>query len=72
MKLLITADLHFEKLIMKNKDNCLSFIKTTIERERPEAFVIAGDTVDSHNLKSGSEEITELISFMKSLIRICK
>ena len=72
MKILITADVHFEKVVIKNKESCVSFIRNTIEKEKPDLFVIAGDTVDSHNLKSGSEEISELISFIKEIIQICQ
>lgn len=66
LKILITSDLHFEKLIMENQDRCLKFIKDTLEKEKPDIFIIAGDTSDSHNLKSGSEEMYHLIDFLKS------
>lgn len=72
IKILITSDLHFEKIIIDHIDKCLKFIKDTLEKEKPDIFVIAGDTSDSHNLKSGSDEMYHLIDFIKSISLECK
>lgn len=72
INILITADLHFEKLIVENMDKCLKFIKDTIESKKPELFIIAGDIADSHNLKSGSEEMYFLVDFMKGITKECR
>lgn len=72
MKILITSDLHFESLIINFRDKCLEFIENSIKVHKPSAFIIAGDTVDSHNLKSGSDSYMSLMVFIKTVAKICK
>lgn len=71
LKILITSDLHFEKHILDNMNQCIRFIKDTLNKEKPDVFIIAGDTADSHNLKSGSDEMYHLIDFLKTISVEC-
>ena len=71
-KILITSDLHFERieegLIPKIKD----YIKATIEKHRPNIFCIAGDTVDDANLRAETSEFAQLVSFIDDIAKFCK
>ena len=66
-KILITSDLHFERieesLIPKIKEH----IKATIEKYRPNIFCIAGDTVDDANLRAETSEFAQLVSFIDDI-----
>lgn len=69
MKILVTADIHHSKLILKQNQECINFFNNTIINEKPDMFVIAGDLNDSQNLKSGSDEMRELVKFIKSVVK---
>lgn len=69
MKILVTADIHHSKLILKQNQECINFFNNTIINEKPDMFVIAGDLNDSQNLKSGSDEMRELVRFIKSIVK---
>ena len=71
-KILITADLHFERieedLIPKIKD----YIIKSIDKYRPNIFCIAGDTVDDANLRAETSEFIHLVDFINDIAIFCK
>lgn len=71
-RILITADLHFERIEKELIPCLLSYIEDTIKTYRPNIFCIAGDTTDDANLRAETEEFINLVSFVENISKICR
>lgn len=72
MKICITADIHFERVLVEEKgyENMLAYFKETLEYVKPDVFIIAGDLTDSRNLRFETPEASKLIEFVKEILDI--
>lgn len=71
-QMIITADVHFERLEPDMVPNITSWIQEEIQRIRPDLFVIAGDTVDSRNLRAETPEYLSLVHFLQQICTTCE
>lgn len=71
LSFLITADIHFEKLVMKNYENSMRYISETLSNLKPDIFIIAGDITDSKLIQVESKSYIELVKFIKELNELC-
>lgn len=71
-KILITADIHFERIPKEKRDNFINYIKESIVETLPDFFIIAGDTSDSRNLRAESEDFHEICKFVEDVKDVCK
>ncbi len=71
LRVLVTSDIHFETLEKDNMRNYIQYFKESIERIKPDMFVIAGDTTDSQYLRMGSEETLWLNKFLIETADVC-
>lgn len=71
-KILITADLHFERIEDEFIDKIIDYIKASIEKYNPNIFCIAGDTVDDANLRAETTEFSRLVTFIDTIAKFCK
>lgn len=61
---LVTSDIHFEKLNIEKIDSYVDYISRAIMSVKPAMFIIAGDTTDSRTLQVGSLEYLMLQKFL--------
>ena len=71
-KILITADIHFERIPKEKRDNFINYVKESIVETLPDFFIIAGDTSDSRNLRAESEDFHEICKFVEDIKDVCK
>lgn len=71
-KILITADIHFEKIPKDKRIGFISYVKRSIIECLPDFFIIAGDTSDSRNLRAESEDFHEIWKFVEEVKDVCK
>ena len=71
-KLLVTADIHFEKIPEDKRDAFKSYLKGSIIESLPDIFIIAGDTADSRNLRAESNDFHQLCDFVEEIRDVCK
>mgnify|MGYP000959542385 FL=1 len=71
-KILITADIHFEKIPNDRRSDFISYLKGSIIESLPDFFIIAGDTADSRNLRAESSDFHELCDFVEDIKDVCK
>lgn len=71
-KILITSDLHFERIEENIIPKLKNHIIETIEKYHPNIFCIAGDTVDDANLRAETSEFSNLVSFINDIAVFCK
>lgn len=70
--ILVTSDIHFEKLNLAKTDSYIKYVVESIEQVKPAMFIIAGDTTDSRHLQVGSFEYLQLQRFLIALEEACK
>lgn len=68
---LVTSDVHFEKLNIAKIDSYIDYISSTIMSIKPAMFIIAGDTTDSRLLQVGSLEYLMLQKFLLAIEESC-
>ena len=69
--ILVTSDIHFEKLNLAKVDSYIDYITSNIKSAEPAMFIIAGDTTDNRNLQVGSFEYLALQKFLISIEATC-
>ena len=69
--ILVTSDIHFEKLNLTKLDDYISYVVESINQVAPDMFIIAGDTTDNRNLQAGSFEYLQLQQFLLSIEDAC-
>lgn len=70
-RILITSDVHFERLEQNMLPQIIGHIKDCIIKYKPEIFCIAGDTTDDANLRAESIEFINLVSFINEIADFC-
>ena len=73
MKICITADIHFEKVLLEDDgfDNIKEYFVSKLNYIKPELFIIAGDFTDSRNLRLETPETAKLAKFLEILLATC-
>lgn len=69
--ILVTSDVHFEKMNLAKIDDHIDFITSSIKSVKPSMFIFAGDTTDNRNLMVGSFEYLMLQRFLLSIESAC-
>lgn len=69
--ILITSDIHFEKLNLTKSEDYISYVVDSITSVNPDMFIIAGDITDNRNLQAGSFEYLQLQRFLVSIEEAC-
>lgn len=71
MKICITSDVHFERVLHEpdGYDNMVKYFKETLEYIKPDVFIVAGDLTDSRNLRFETPEALKLTEFMEFLLK---
>lgn len=72
IKILVTADIHFEKIPVEERDSFLNYIIDTIKARKSDIMVFAGDTADSRNLRAESDDFKALYCFIRAIMMACK
>ena len=72
LRLLVTADIHFERLDMSDIDKHKLYFESSIATSLPDAFIIAGDFCDNRHLRAESINYKQLIEFMTFIYSVCK
>ena len=70
-RILITADIHYERIPKDQRISFLRYLISSIDEFLPDIFIIAGDTVDSRNLRAESDDFKEVSEFVNSLADNC-
>lgn len=70
-KILITSDLHYERIESEMRGDILNHVIDSIVTIRPELFIIAGDTVDRSDLRVETDDFRDLIYFIKRVSEVC-
>ena len=70
-RILITADIHYERIPKDQRISFLRYLIGSIDEFLPDIFIIAGDTVDSRNLRAESDDFKEVSEFVNSLADNC-
>lgn len=71
-RILITSDLHFERIEVGYINLLYEHISKVIESIKPEIFCIAGDTTDDSNLRAETEEFKNLVTFIDLIAKTCR
>ena len=70
-RILMTADIHYERIPKDQRISFLRYLTGSIEEFLPDIFIIAGDTVDSRNLRAESDDFKEVTEFINSIAECC-
>lgn len=71
LKILVTSDIHFEELEPNMYDEIIEYFKTSIENNKPNLLIFAGDTTDNRNMKVESDVYMNFCKFINAINKIC-
>lgn len=73
-KILITADIHFERVLKEEDgfDNMINYFIKSIRENTFDIFIIAGDITHSRHLRMESDEARLLIKFISKILSECE